>query len=59
MAATRGEEKPLHPEKVTVWSALWSESVFGPYFLENYDRMTATVNSKRYGHMITDFFACY
>ena len=23
------EERPLHPEKVTVWYALWSEGVIG------------------------------
>ena len=27
-----------------------------PYFFENYDGMTGPVNSKYYGHMITDFF---
>ena len=30
------EERPLHPEKVTVWCALWSECVIGPYFFENH-----------------------
>jgi hypothetical protein len=50
------EERPLHPEKVTVWCALWSEGVIGPYFFENDDGTTVTVNSERYGHMITDFF---
>ena len=29
-------ERPLHPEKVTVWFALWSEGVIEPYFFENY-----------------------
>jgi len=50
------EERPLHPEKVTVWCAFWSEGVIGPYFFENDDGTTVTVNSERYGHMITDFF---
>ena len=50
------EERPLHIEKVTVWCALWSEVVIGPYFSENNYETTVTVNSKRYGHMITDFF---
>ena len=54
------DEKPLHPKKkVTVWRVLWFESVIGPYFFENDDGITVTVNSKRYDHMITDFFACY
>ena len=29
------EERPLHPEKITVWCALWSKGVIGPYFFEN------------------------
>ena len=50
------EERPLHLKKVTVWCALWSEGVIGPYFLENDDGMTVTVKSEHYGHMITDFY---
>ena len=49
---------PLHPEKVTVYCALWSEGVIRPHF-ENEDETIVTVNSERYGHMITKFFACY
>ena len=30
--------------------------MIGHYFLENDDGTTVTVNSKRYDHMITDFF---
>ena len=32
------EEKPLHPEKVTVCCALWSKGVIGTYFVENENR---------------------
>ena len=53
------EKMPLHLEKVTVWCALWSEGVIGPYFFENDNGKTDIVNSEHYGHMITDFFACY
>ena len=55
------KESPLHPEKVTVCCALWSEGVIGPYFFENEDGTTVTVNSERYGHMINGFFffVCY
>ena len=53
------EERLLHSEKFTVWRALWSECVIVPYFLENYEFTTVTVNSERYVHMITDFFVCY
>ena len=45
------EEKPLQSEKATVWYALWSEGVIGPYFFENDDRTTVNINLERYGHM--------
>ena len=50
------EERPLHPEKFTVWSALCSEDVIGLSFFEKDDGTTDTVISERYGHMITDRF---
>ena len=50
------EERPLHPEKVTVWCALCSEAVIRSYFFEKYDGTAVIVNSERYGHMITEFF---
>ncbi|GFX30729.1 DUF4817 domain-containing protein [Trichonephila clavipes] len=28
-------ETPLHPEKLTVWCALWAGGILGPYFLKN------------------------
>ncbi|GFU82151.1 DUF4817 domain-containing protein [Trichonephila clavipes] len=28
-------ETPLHPEKLTVWCALWSGGIIGPYFFKN------------------------
>ncbi|GFU90321.1 uncharacterized protein TNCV_4947031 [Trichonephila clavipes] len=28
-------ETPLHPEKLTVWCALWDGGVIGPYFFKN------------------------
>ena len=46
------EEKPLHPEKVTVWHALWFEGVMGPYFFNNDDGTTVTANSEHYGVMV-------
>ncbi|GFU50643.1 uncharacterized protein TNCV_3500431 [Trichonephila clavipes] len=31
-------ETPLHPEKLTVWCALWAGGIIGPYFfLNNHD----------------------
>ena len=45
-----------HPQKVTVWCVLWSELVIEPFFFENADATAVTVNSKCYGHMITEIF---
>ncbi|GFW50341.1 uncharacterized protein TNCV_4697561 [Trichonephila clavipes] len=28
-------ETPLHPEKLTVWCALWADGIIGPYFFKN------------------------
>ena len=46
----------VHPEKGTIWRTLWSKGVIGPYFFENDDGSTITVDSERHGDMITDFF---
>ena len=46
----------MTPEKVTVWCAVWSEFVIGPYFFENDNGTTAIINSRRYSHMITELF---
>lgn len=43
-------------EKVTVWCAVWSGGVIGPYFFKNDAGRTVIVNSERYGRMINDFF---
>ncbi|GFV18898.1 putative DD41D transposase [Trichonephila clavipes] len=29
------KETPLHPEKLTVWCALWAGGIIGPYFFQN------------------------
>ena len=50
------KERPLHLEKVTVLCILWSKRGIGLYFFENDDGTTVTVNSKYYGHMVTDLF---
>ncbi|GFX11869.1 transposase [Trichonephila clavipes] len=49
-------ETPLHPEKLTVWSALWAGGIIGPYFFKNDDGHNVTVNGDRYRAMITNFF---
>ncbi|GFX92216.1 putative DD41D transposase [Trichonephila clavipes] len=37
-------ETPLHPEKLTVWCALWAAGIFGPYFFKNDEGHNVTVN---------------
>ncbi|GFW09355.1 DUF4817 domain-containing protein [Trichonephila clavipes] len=49
-------ETPLHPEKLTVWCALWAVGIIGPYFFKNDEGHNVTVNSDRYRAMITNFF---
>ncbi|GFT53553.1 adenylate cyclase type 5 [Trichonephila clavipes] len=46
-------ETPLHPEKLSVWCALWAGGIIGPYFFKNEN---VTVNGDRYRAMITNFF---
>ncbi|GFW59378.1 DUF4817 domain-containing protein [Trichonephila clavipes] len=48
-------ETPLHPEKLTVWCALWAGGIIGPYFFKN-DGHNVTANGDRYRAMITNFF---
>ncbi|GFU04894.1 uncharacterized protein TNCV_1290131 [Trichonephila clavipes] len=49
-------ETPLHPEKLTVWCALWGGGIIGPYFFKNDEGHNVTVNGDRYRAMITNFF---
>ncbi|GFT64405.1 integrase catalytic domain-containing protein [Trichonephila clavipes] len=49
-------ETPLHPEKLTVWCALWSGGIIGPYFFKNDEGHNVTVNGDRYRAIITNFF---
>ncbi|GFT41891.1 transposable element Tc3 transposase [Trichonephila clavipes] len=37
-------ETPLHPEKLTVWCALWAGGIIGPYFFKNDKGHNVTVN---------------
>ncbi|GFU86768.1 transposable element Tc3 transposase [Trichonephila clavipes] len=41
-------ETPLHPEKLTVWCALWAGKIIGPYFFKNDGGHNVTVNGDRY-----------
>ncbi|GFT06674.1 putative DD41D transposase [Trichonephila clavipes] len=49
-------ETPLHAEKLTVWCALWTGGIIGPYFFKNDEGRNVTVNGDRYKAMITNFF---
>ncbi|GFW51493.1 uncharacterized protein TNCV_4211711 [Trichonephila clavipes] len=49
-------ETPLHPEKLTIWCALWAGGIIGPYFFKNDEGHNVTVNGDRYRAMITNFF---
>ncbi|GFW21736.1 uncharacterized protein TNCV_2529351 [Trichonephila clavipes] len=49
-------ETTLHPEKLTVWCALWAGGIIGPYFFKNDEGHNVTVNGDRYRAMITIFF---
>lgn len=48
-------EKSLHPKRVTVWCGFWVGGVIGPYFFENDEGATITVNSERYRRMLIEF----
>ena len=48
-------EKPMHPQRVTVWCGLWAGGVLGPYFFENDAGEAITVNGVRYREMVTNF----
>ncbi|GFW73264.1 transposable element Tc3 transposase [Trichonephila clavipes] len=45
-------ETPLHPEKLTVWCALWAVGIL----LQKNEGHNGTVNDDRYRAMITNFF---
>ncbi|GFT35421.1 HTH_Tnp_Tc3_2 domain-containing protein [Trichonephila clavipes] len=49
-------ETPLHPEKLTVWCALWAGGIIGPYFFKNDEGHNVAVNGDQYRAMITNFF---
>ena len=48
-------ELPLHPEKVTMWSAICLTEIIGPYFFEDENDITIAVTGERYRRMIHNF----
>lgn len=51
----RIHEKPLHSVKVTVWCAISSRAILGPYFFEDENGRSVTVNTLRYVNMLENF----
>ncbi|XP_048484480.1 uncharacterized protein LOC125490157 [Plutella xylostella] len=50
-------ERPLHSPKVTVWAAISSKGIIGPYFFEDSRGRTITVNSAEYVKMLREFLS--
>jgi hypothetical protein len=49
-------EAPLHSERVTVWCAISSRCIIGPYFFQSEEGNPVTVNGSRYRLMLETFF---
>lgn len=52
---TELHQRPLHSNKVTVWCAMSSYGVIGPYFFEDENGLPITVTSVRYVAMLETF----
>ncbi|XP_012059065.1 PREDICTED: uncharacterized protein LOC105622255 [Atta cephalotes] len=48
-------EKPMHPQRVTVWCGFWSGGIIRPFFFENEQEAAVTVNNERYRAMLNEF----
>lgn len=48
-------EKPMHPQRVTVWCGFWAGGVIGPYFFQNEAGTALSVTGDRYRSMIGNF----
>lgn len=53
---TEPQERPLHSPKITVWSTFEKVIVIGPYFFEDHNENSVTVNSECYIEMRNNFF---
>uniref|UniRef100_A0A0K0EGX0 DDE_3 domain-containing protein n=1 Tax=Strongyloides stercoralis TaxID=6248 RepID=A0A0K0EGX0_STRER len=47
--------KNLQPKKLTVWCSLTSKKIIGPYYFEDEEGKTLTINGNRYREMIETF----
>ena len=48
-------ERGLHDQKVTAWAAMSYRGIIGPYFFEDADGQTLTINSDRYVDVLSKF----
>lgn len=48
-------ERPMHPQRATVWCGFWARGVIGPFFFEDDTGTAVTVNGDRYRRMISDW----
>ena len=48
-------EKSIHPKRVTVWCGFWCRGIIGPFFFENEQGVSVTVNGDRYRTMLNKF----
>ena len=48
-------EKPLHPQRVTVWCEFWYGGIIGLFFFKNKQGAAVTVNGERYRTMLNEF----
>ena len=46
-------EKPTHPKRV--WCGFWSRGIIGPFFFENEEEESVTVNVDYYRAMLNEF----
>ena len=48
-------EKPLYPQRVTVWYGFRTGGIIGPYFFENKPGAAVSMNGLRCRTMINEF----
>ena len=48
-------QRPLQSAKVTVWCAMSSSGIIGPFYFENEREQSVTVNAERYSEMLRSF----
>ena len=48
-------ERHTYPKRVTVWCGFWSRGINGPFFFENEQGESITVNGDRYQAMLNEF----